>query len=112
MHPEQGILQDFFAVSKCACRQRKRMDPNATPCGHPEEVCLHFRDLGRYLVQAGLAREITKEETKDILKMAADTGLFHAVSNWERDADTICNCCRCSCIFFESYHAMGHRKKP
>jgi electron transport complex protein RnfB len=102
--------QDFFAVSKCACRQRKRMDPDSVPCEHPEEVCLHFRDLGHYLVETGLAREITKEEAKDILKKAADAGLVHAISNYERDADTICNCCKCSCLFFESYHVLKHGK--
>ena len=56
----------------CACRQRKRVDPDSAQCDHPEEVCLHFGDLARYLVDSGLSREITKGEAKDILKIAAD----------------------------------------
>ena len=102
--------QDFLAVSNCACRRRKRVDPDSEQCEHPEEVCLHFGDLAHYLVNNGLSREITREEAKDILKVAADAGLVHALSNRQEDADTICNCCRCSCIFFESYHVLKHTK--
>lgn len=102
--------QDFLSVSNCACRQRKRVDPASAQCEHPEEVCLHFGDLAHYLVDNGLSREITKEEAKDILKVAADAGLVHAISNRQKDVDTICNCCKCSCLFFESYHVLKHQK--
>ena len=102
--------QDFLAVSNCACRQRKRVDPNSAQCEHPEEVCLHFGDLAHYLVDSGLSREITREEAKAILEVAADAGLVHAISNRQKDVDTICNCCRCSCVFFESYHVLKHEK--
>jgi len=107
-----GIVQsqDFLAVSKCACRQRKRVDPDSAQCKHPEEVCLHFGDLAHYLVDNGLSREITKEEARDILKVAADEGLVHAISNRQKDTDTICNCCKCCCVFFESYHVLKHEK--
>ena len=102
--------QHFLAVSNCACRRRKGADPDSARCEHPEEVCLHFGDLAHYLVDNGLSRVITKEEAKDILKTAADAGLVHAVSNRQNDVDTICNCCRCSCVFFESYHVLKHEK--
>jgi Na+-translocating ferredoxin:NAD+ oxidoreductase subunit B len=102
--------QDFLAVTKCACRQRKRLDPHSGECKHPEEVCLHFKGLAHYLVDNGIGREITKEEAKDILKVAADAGLVHAVSNRQQEADTICNCCKCACVFFESYHVLRHEK--
>jgi len=102
--------QDFLAVSNCACRERTRSDPDSAQCEHPKEVCLHFGDLAHYLVDNGLSREIKREEAKDILKVAADAGLVHAISNRQKDADTICNCCRCSCVFFESYHVLKHDK--
>jgi len=44
------------------------------------------------------------------LKMAADAGLVHGISNWKEKPDTICNCCSCCCIFLESYHKLGHAK--
>jgi NAD-dependent dihydropyrimidine dehydrogenase PreA subunit len=102
--------QDFLSLSNCACRQRKRVDPDSAQCEHPEEVCLHFGDLAHYLVDNGLSRQITKEEAKDVLKVTADAGLVHAVSNRQKGVDTICNCCKCSCIFFESYHILKHEK--
>ena len=102
--------QNFLAVSNCACRQRKRVDPNSTRCKHPEEVCLHFGDLAHYLVDNGLSRQISKEEARDILKVSAEAGLIHAISNRQKDVDTICNCCQCSCVFFESYHFLKHEK--
>ena len=107
-----GIIdhQDFIAVTRCACRQRKRTDPEFLDCGHPEEVCLHFKEMARYLVENGLGRRITREEAKKILNAAADAGLVHAISNWQKDPDTICNCCKCSCIFFECYHVLRHNK--
>ena len=102
--------QDLLVVSRCACRQRKRLDPGSSPCAHPEEVCLHFGSLARYLVENGMARKISGKEARDILKAAADAGLVHAVSNRQQDVDTLCNCCRCSCVFFESYHVLKHPK--
>ena len=102
--------QDFLSLSNCACRQRKRVDPNSAQCKHPEEVCLHFGELARYLVDNGLSRPISKKEARDILKEAAEAGLVHAVSNRQEDVDTICNCCGCSCVFFESYQVLKHNK--
>ena len=61
-------------------------------------------------MENGLGREISKEETRDILKQAAESGLVHAISNWVEGADTICNCCRCCCLFFEAYHVLKHDK--
>jgi NAD-dependent dihydropyrimidine dehydrogenase PreA subunit len=107
-----GIVesQNFLAVSNCACRQRKRVDPGSPRCEQQEEVCLHFGNLARYLVENGLSREISKEEAKDILKVAAEAGLVHAISNRQNDVDTICNCCKSCCVFFESYHILKHEK--
>ncbi len=102
--------QDYRTVSNCPCRQRKNLDPDSPDCEHPVEVCLHFGALGRYIVENGLGREITREETLGILKKAAESGLVHAISNWQEGADTICNCCRCCCLFFEAYHVLEHDK--
>ena len=51
------------------------------------ENCLHFNELGRYIVKNGLGREITKEETLEILKEAADAGLVHGLQNTEEAPD-------------------------
>ena len=93
-----------------SCRQRKHLDPDSSGCSSPLEVCLHFGRLGHYIVESGLGREITHIETKEILKQAAEAGLVHAISNWDEGGDTICNCCKCCCLFFEAYHVLKHDK--
>lgn len=80
---------DYHTVSVCPCRQRKKLDPDYEESKLPSEVCLHFDDLGRYIVECGMGREITKEETKEILLKSAKAGLVHGVSNWEQKPDTI-----------------------
>ena len=101
---------DYYCVTTCPCRHRHNLDPDMPDCKHPTEVCLHFDELAHYVVDNGMGREITKEETLEILKLSADSGLVHGVSNHIEKVDTICNCCTCCCIWLEAYHKFGHAK--
>ena len=101
---------EYYTVSTCPCRQRHNLDPEMKDCHHPLESCLHFEELGHYIVEHDMGREIDRQETLDILKQAADSGLVHAISAWQRKPDTICNRCSCCCLFLESYHKLGHAK--
>ena len=111
--PFEDIVQviegrEYYTVSTCPCRHRHNLDPDMPDCRHPSEVCLHFDELGHYIVDHGMGREITKEETFEILQKSADSGLVHGVSNWKHGVDTICNCCSCCCMWLEAYHKLGH----
>ena len=107
---------EFYSVSHCACRQRHNLDPNFEECKHETENCLHFDRLGRYTVDQGVGRELTKEETLEILAKAADEGLVHGVSTTKVGVDTICNCCADCCLLLESIVKMpgivprGHQR--
>ncbi|MDY6881015.1 MAG: 4Fe-4S binding protein [Thermodesulfobacteriota bacterium] len=101
---------DYYCVTTCPCRHRHNLDPDVPDCKHPTEVCLHFDELAHYIVDNGMGREITKEETLEILELSADSGLVHGVSNHVEKVDTICNCCSCCCIWLEAYHKLGHTK--
>jgi formate hydrogenlyase subunit 6/NADH:ubiquinone oxidoreductase subunit I len=101
---------EYFTVSACPCRHRKNLDDDSHTCQKPIGNCLHFDALGRYCVENGLGREITREETEQILKESADAGLVHGISNWREKPDTICNCCSCCCLWMEAYHKLGHHK--
>jgi H+/Na+-translocating ferredoxin:NAD+ oxidoreductase subunit B len=94
--------EDYHTVSTCACRHRHNLDPESEPCRHEMLNCLHFGKLGRYIVKYGMGKEITREETLEILKDAADAGLVHGISNSKKGMDTICNCCTCCCLFLEN----------
>lgn len=99
------VVDNFtvFTVAHCACRHRHALDPafGNDHCKHETENCLHFDTLAEYKIQNGIGREITKEETLEILKKAADAGLVHGISNTMEKMDTICNCCSCCCLFLE-----------
>jgi len=104
---------EYFTVSTCLCQHRKNIDPDSPNCKYPGpagsiEVCLHFDRLGHYIVENGLGREITRQETEEILHECAKAGLVHGVSNWEEGVDTICNCCRDCCIFMEAFYKLKH----
>jgi formate hydrogenlyase subunit 6/NADH:ubiquinone oxidoreductase subunit I len=110
--PFEDILQaidkyEYFTVSHCPCRERHRLDPDYVDSKHPSEVCLHFDELGRYCVEHGMGREITKEETLEILKKAADSGLVHGLGNHQDSPDTLCNCDPTYCTVFRPYHHLG-----
>ena len=97
--------QSFCAVAYCPCRQMKRAVGEG--CDHTLENCLHFGSMGRYMVEQGMAREITIEETLDILKKANEEGLVHSVDNIDGHVGTICNCCGCCCAFLLTQKTMG-----
>ncbi len=86
-----GLLDrfEYYTVSDCPCRQRKKQDPDYEESKKPLEVCLHFDDLGKYIVENGMGREINREETEAILEKSAKAGPVHGVSNWEQKPDTI-----------------------
>ncbi|MBN1376291.1 MAG: 4Fe-4S binding protein [Dehalococcoidia bacterium] len=97
----------FFCVTHCPCRMKKNLTTEkADP--YPTEVCLHFDRLGHYIVDSGLGREISRQETAEILQKCADLGLVHAISNQQEAPDTICNCCNCCCMWFESVKRLKH----
>ena len=109
--PYEDILKiidsfEYYSVSKCPCAEKYNLDPEFHECNHNFERCFHFDDLGRYCVENDLGREITKEETLEILKKVADEGLVHGVSNSEEGIDTICSCCSCCCVFLDSLVKM------
>lgn len=107
--------EDYHTVSTCACRHRHNLDPGFESCEHETENCLHFGRLGKYIVQNDMGREISPDETRDILERAAEAGLVHGISNTREGMDTICNCCSCCCLFLEPVknvppHLRGHQR--
>jgi Pyruvate/2-oxoacid:ferredoxin oxidoreductase delta subunit len=98
----------YFCVTRCGCREKKNLAEQAQDCKYPSEVCLHFDKLAHYAVENGLGREITKQEAADILRQCAEMGLVHGISNQQKGTDTICNCCKCCCMWFETMTRCKH----
>jgi NADPH-dependent glutamate synthase beta subunit-like oxidoreductase len=90
---------DKFSVSDCSCRATRRVLGQG--CGHLEhEMCIQMGIGAEYFVRTGRAREITRKEVEEKLKMAEENGLLHEIPNIEAAGETaaICNCCSCSCF--------------
>lgn len=93
----EKIIEDakLIAVAHCPCRVA--YDLVGKGCEHPKDVCMKFNDLARYVIDRGLAKEITKAEARDIIKRSEEAGLVHFVDNAEGEILHNCNCCGCAC---------------
>ena len=96
-----------IAVAHCPCRVTARLLGKG--CDHPLEVCLKFDDMAQYVIERGLAREITKAEALEIIRKSEDAGLVHFVDNALGDIKHNCNCCGCACW---NVGAIRRRKNP
>ena len=93
----EKIIEDsrLIAVAHCPCRVAYSLV--GRECDHSKEVCMKFNDLARYVIDRGLAREISKAEAMDIIKLSEEEGLVHFVDNAEGEILHNCNCCGCAC---------------
>jgi len=96
----------FMAVAHCPCRQIGKYLGEG--CERPTENCMHFGSMGRYIVDVGMGRQISKDEALEILRSATEEGLVHVCDNVQGSLHTICNCCPCCCGFFRAKLAAGH----
>ena len=96
-HMMENVIQQaqVFAVAHCPCRMAMRM--RGRGCDHPTEVCLKFDDMAQYVIERGLAREITREEALQVVMKAKEAGLVHFVDNSMGKIKHNCNCCGCAC---------------
>ena len=95
----------FMAVAYCPCRQMRRYVGEG--CEHSLETCLHFEDMGRYMVEQGMGRQVDRDEVLKILEEATREGLVHVCDNIDGRLSTICSCCSCCCVFLQTKKAYG-----
>ena len=97
IHMMESVVEqaEVLAVGHCPCRTAYAL--SGRECEHPTEVCIKFNDLARYVVDRGLAREITKKEALEIIHRSEKEGLVHFVDNTEKGIQHNCNCCGCAC---------------
>jgi len=95
----------YRVVAYCPCRQIKAYAGEG--CDHERENCFHFGSMGRYMVEHGMGREITRDEAVRKLEEAHEAGLVFTVDNYQGEISTLCCCCSCCCIFLQSRREMG-----
>jgi ferredoxin len=85
----------LIAVAHCPCRIAFRLAGKG--CDHPTEVCMKFDAMARYVIDKGLAKEISGDEAMEIVRKSEEAGLVHFVDNAAGDIQHTCNCCGCAC---------------
>jgi Fe-S-cluster-containing hydrogenase component 2 len=81
-----------IAVAHCPCRMSANI-LGRTDCRHSLEVCIKYDELAEFVISKGLAREISKDETHQILTDCEKEGLVHMVDNAQGQIKHTCNCC-------------------
>jgi Pyruvate/2-oxoacid:ferredoxin oxidoreductase delta subunit len=91
-----------LAVTRCSCRVIDGA------CGQPLEVCLQVDRAADYAIERGTGRELTKEETVQMLEDCEYDGLVHVAQNRRGVGHVICNCCSDCCLNWTSIrHGTG-----
>ncbi len=91
---------DSLAVTNCFCRHTATH--LGTACDYPLETCMSLGAAARYLVRHGYARQIGREEGRELLESAREHGLVHIADNVQRELSYICSCCACCCVELRS----------
>jgi len=88
-----------WSVSPCPCRLCQWLVQPGDPCKHLLETCVHTGALSRWAVRHGMARELSYDDTVELLRQCNEDGLVHTINiNGQ-----ICNCCADCCGIFHSY---------
>lgn len=85
-----------FGVVNCICRQaREKM---GEPCKQTDimETCLALGDSARYMMEKGVAREVSRDEMISLVTRAESEGMVLQPAN-AQDPGFICCCCGCCC---------------
>ncbi|MHA1689190.1 MAG: ATP-binding protein [Promethearchaeota archaeon] len=110
LHEATKIIdnQEIISLSQCPCKLHKEL--MGDPCKIASDInrCMHFGNVGRYFIEHGLGKQISREKAKQVLKEAEAEGLvhttFHDDFDIEQNENCICNCCKDCCILFQSYY--------
>jgi Pyruvate/2-oxoacid:ferredoxin oxidoreductase delta subunit len=81
-----------LAVTRCSCRVIDGA------CGKPLDVCLQVDRAADYAIERGTGRELTRDETLQILEDCEYEGLIHVAENRRGLGHVICNCCSDCCL--------------
>jgi NAD-dependent dihydropyrimidine dehydrogenase PreA subunit len=85
-----------FVVVNCICRVGKKMQKQPCTQTSREETCLALNDMAAGLIRRKKGREVSREETLEILRQNEEDGLVLQPAN-AQTPEFICSCCGCCC---------------
>ena len=81
-----------IAVAHCPCRMSAKV-LGRTDCHHSLENCIKYDEMAEFVIDRGLAREISQDEAHHIMEKSEKEGLVHMVDNAQGQIKHTCNCC-------------------
>jgi Pyruvate/2-oxoacid:ferredoxin oxidoreductase delta subunit len=101
--PMQGVLPyesiesivrsaNRIALAHCPCRMSAKI-LGRTDCTHSLEVCFKYDEMADFVIDKGLAREVSVDEALAVMRAAEEEGLVHMVDNAQGGIKHTCNCC-------------------
>ena len=91
--------QKVIAVAPCICRTMGRLSDR--DCDKPMEACFMFGSHADYYVENDMARYISKDEAKEIVKKNEEAGLVMQPFNSQK-VGGMCSCCGDCCGMLRS----------
>lgn len=88
--------QPPFAIVECICRQKKSLEGHSCKVTSRKETCFAVGNMAELVVRRGIGREISLDESIEILELNQKQGLVLQPSNTEK-IEFICSCCGCCC---------------
>jgi Pyruvate/2-oxoacid:ferredoxin oxidoreductase delta subunit len=85
-----------IAVGECYCRHAAKLRDEDVH-GMPTDVCMWFGNMAEYAIERLGAKQMGKEEARQVLDKAEEAGLVHMSRNTTEDIEFICNCDRWHC---------------
>jgi ferredoxin len=98
---------DYFSVGVCSCRHKKH-HAGEQVCKVPLETCTSFGRGAEYLVRHDMAREISRDEMRDIVQRSKALKLVFSADNVQNQPSFICHCCGCCCGVLEGINKHGY----
>lgn len=80
----EKVIEDArgIALGHCPCRVGFTLVGGG--CDHPTEVCMKFNDMARFVIDKGFARENSKTEALEVIKLARTFGDLHELISTHR----------------------------
>lgn len=94
-----------FAMVPCACKRVSQIEGQGCSITSRVDVCMAMRDYAAIAIEAGIGREISKDEAISIARQNETDGLVLQPEN-AQDPNWICACCGDCCGLLELLRAV------